>query len=243
MRGNYEDATVETMDLDHYDLLQLKFDGMWVQVEIDGREAKILNRHGKPVEVVELADKHPRSVFVGEWMKGTQRTKGQAVHVVAFDCATANGWNCESRTYLERMEEFKAVKIPNELKNVLGRVVFPETWHPREAETLWKDVETGKEEGLILRRNAMPFGATVARVQPLVEVDFYATGIPWKNGKPVAVGGSEYPGGPELVKARLTVGSDYSGFQVGRCFKVQGQARTERGSVRFPFFRGWHLEK
>ena len=243
MRGSYEDSTVGTMDLDHYDLVQLKHDGMWVQVEIDGRTALVKTRKGNVKARFQLSESQPRSVFVGELMTGTQRSQSRDKEMVVFDCEAANGFDCQGRTYLERMEEFKGIFIPPELAE-FGCVFNPvETWNADHALEMWKDVESGAEEGLILRRNVMPFGATVARVKPRAEADYFAGKVFWKNGRAVSIGGALIPDGPIVVRARILCNHDYEGFRLNRVFKCAGQEITKRGSMRFPMFGGWHFEK
>ena len=243
MRNNYEDSTFESMDLDHYDLVQLKFDGMWVQVEIDGLTALIKTRKGNVKARFQLSERDPRSVFVGELMTGTQRSQNHQGKMIVFDCAAANGLDCQGRPYLQRMEEFKAVSLPPELSGFVSVFEPVETWNADHALDMWKDVESGVEEGLILRRNVMPYGATIARVKPKAEADYFAARVFWKDGKPVSIGGAVRPGGPIVVRARLLTGQDYGGFHLDRVFKCSGQELTKRGSMRFPMFGGWHLEK
>lgn len=251
-RSNYEDQTIEGVDLDHYDLCQIKQDGHWACLDIAERWAEVRTRKGKVKHRIQLSERHRRSVFIGEWMRGTQRSGASPLGFVVFDCSTANHWNVEARPYLQRMIEAKRVDIPKEITDVLGPVGFAETHSAAKALDFWPEVESGKHEGLILRANRLPFGATCARVKPRAEVDYYATQVHHNDqGQAISIGGAKYRGGPEVVRARLMrVGGDFAslaaswgGFKLGRCFVATGQELTDRGSLRFPFFQGWHNEK
>ena len=243
MRNSYEDSTIGNMDLDHYDRVQLKYDGMWVQVEIEGSTALVKTRKGNVKARFQLSKPYKKTVFVGEFMTGTQRSKGCEKALIVFDCSHANGWDVEGRTYEQRMEEFGSVDLPPELFGFAVKFWPVKTWPIEHAQRLWKSVESGDHEGLILRRNSMIYGGTVARVKPHAEQDYFATRVHWKNGKPTSIGGSLRPGGPEVVRARLLCGQDYGAFQLDKVFKCRGQELTKRGSMRFPMFAGWHLEK
>lgn len=243
-RNNYADNTVKNMNTKHHDLVQFKLDGMWVCVEIEGSWAVVRTRQGKIREKVRLLEPQPKSILVGEWMVGTTRAKKSGKRLVVFDCLEASGWSVEARTYLHRMLEAKRVTIPQNLSEVLGGVEYVETLNSSHALKMWNQVESGDEEGLILRRNVNSYGGTVTRVKPKVERDYFATIIHTSpEGKALSVGGSLTPGGEEVVRARLSPLADASAFHVGRVFKCQGGEVTARGSMRYPIFGGWHLEK
>lgn len=243
-RTTYDNQSIETLNTKHYDLVQFKKDGMFVSVDIDGYYCEIRCRSGAVKKEIRLEQRHQRSVFVGEWMKGTERSKDSDVKLWLFDCAVSNDWNVESLHYLHRMVEARRVEMPKEVVQEIGKVQVIDTYGIDTARRLWSDVESGKEEGLIVRRNAMPIRATVGRVKPIVEKDFYVVGLYYDSqDQVIAVGGATTPGGEQVIKARVSPYANHDGFRMGRCFVVEGQEITGRGSVRFGYFKRWHNEK
>ena len=74
-RNTYADADLNTADTDYYDLVQYKYDGMFIVVIIDGLSCELYTRSGRLYDRVILEMPQPKTVFVGELLRGTQRSK------------------------------------------------------------------------------------------------------------------------------------------------------------------------
>ena len=248
MRPNYSIENIETA-WEEFDLIQQKFDGMFVSVHVSARTCEIKTRTGKVLHSLKLSNFHKSTVFVGEWMRGTQRSQKWNGEIVVHDVQSVNGWDCSSRPYLQRLEELKGVQLPVELNeflngNAKAAVLFPETWNRGFKNALWANVESGEWEGLILRSSTKIFGFTVGKCKKEAEGDFFAVRLHEKDGRAVSIIGSMFPGGPEVVRARIYDKTEaVEGFEVGRVFCATGSDKTKKGSLRNPMFSNWHLEK
>lgn len=245
LRNTYADTSINDADTAHYDLVQWKWDGMFIAVVIDGLTCELVTRSGRVLDRIILEKQCAKTVFVGELLKGTQRCKAlEGNKIVAFDVASASGIDVERQPYLARMASITWDALPAEFMQAYQVEPVQTGKSAEELGDYWQLVKHANLEGLILRRNSDIFGATICRIKPLVERDYYATKINYnRQGIAMSVGGSLTKGGPQVVSARLFGRVDYADFKPGRCFVVQGAEVTEGGSIRHPKFSRWHHEK
>jgi hypothetical protein len=165
-----------------FDTAQIKHDGQWVRVVIDGRKAEFFSRQCRHVGTRSVAKGCPSMTLIGEWINGTERAVGSPDEddVVAFDIVALDGKVvAESLPYARRLDLIDHLAHYAEwLSPVASKPIGA-------AQRLWDShVETGKAEGLIFRRSADTYSdAWLGRLKRQVTGDFVIMSAQEGTGK------------------------------------------------------------
>ena len=227
----------------------VKEDGQWVRVDVEGRTATVWNRHGIQLEVIALdVDMGGHSVLYGEMLKGTTRSKADPRQgkIVVFDCEEMDGVDISGGRLdtrrsaatttmwkMDRDDRFECVRM----------------WtNPSHA---WETAKAEDLEGIVIKDPSAPFGDPWYRMKRVHDLDYVCTGYVRNGaGEATALRGGVYRGAhivdackvPIHGTARRKVTVDPESF-VGRVFKARGNDVTAKGALRAPRFVEWHADK
>ena len=226
----------------------VKEDGQWVRVDVEGRTATVWNRHGIQLEVIALdVDMGGHSVLYGEFLRGTTRSKAdpRQGNFVVFDCV-GWGWTDISGS---RLDTRRVVAMGIVHKMDCARFEFVR-WSDNPAD-LWEYVKAHDLEGIVIKDPSAPFGDPWYRMKRVHDLDYICTGYVRNGaGEATALRGGVYQGAhivdvcrvPIHGQARRKVSADPEAF-VGRVFKARGNDITAKGALRAPRFVEWHADK
>jgi ATP-dependent DNA ligase len=229
-------------------IADVKCDGKWVRVDIEGTTATVWNRHGILVETFEIPNEiHGHCILHGEMLTGTTRAKADPRYgkIVVFDCERVKGGDVlDEKLHRRRLWAFRTLQQMGS-----DRFEFVRWMHS--PLLLWEYVVANGLEGIVIKDPSAPFGDPWYRMKQIVEVDFICTGVSHnrrtghvsleastlRNGALVHVGNVPVYG---LEQGTIAA---HAGEYVGRVFKARGFEVTPKGGLRSPKFLEWHADK
>ena len=264
MNPRPEYIDVDPADLDRiedlypdYDVCELKYDGWWCEVHIEGRRARIYAGDGRlMVEYTLDHDAGGPHVLLGEFMHGTpwSTQEGRTGKVRVHDCLVASGTDEGHKS--QNYRSAGAGVVVSLLKDRRFQLTqrFPNTHTP------WTHYVNGYEdfEGLVLKQSHAPYGAPWLRVKKVLTDDFIVMGFeqskaPSKAGKAVksVILGRGIGGTPRAVLAvsggfrRKELVDMYANPDkyMGRIAEIKGNRREKSGALRHPRFLRWRDDK
>jgi ATP-dependent DNA ligase len=233
-----------------FDLVELKYDGMWASAAFASGECVIRSRNDQIKARLPVDPKLGVFTLIGEYMRGTpwSRDTGRTGRFYAFDMVRFD--NATLRDRRRTMEQL----FTHELMPEWMRLV--EQYPAREWKRLWSEqVKSGQFEGLVFKQSDQPYGEPWGRMKARVTADFVCMGVNRGSGRLVNTAGSIQGG--LYVEGRLQRILNVAGFTdeerdelwthpegfVGRVFEVCGNARFESGALRHPRFLRWREDK
>jgi len=237
------------------DVLQLKYDGHWVQVSCDGGPtAKVFSRTGNLR--TECAQPFHRAEYLGEYIFGTEwaETSPLKGQIVLFDILEFGDEKLLDKPYSFRYALLKRLQSTSSLpENCQVAPCFQKSI----AGTIWRDlVMTEKVEGLILRDSQDSYHEALWRAKWKLQDDFVIVDVnPGKGkhyGRLGSVGVGLYVKG-KLVKL-MDVGGGFTDDErewlwsrrstlPGKVITVEGRARFRSGALRSPNFIAFRDDK
>ena len=238
-RPDYIDIPAGRFDLvpPEFDVCEVKYDGMWVTVEIEGKRADFYSRNGNLVDVWKLEVEMRRAVLLGEYMIGTPAARASGLHgcVMLHDCLyydfAHHGGPQDAKPLLERRQALRTAWMW--LRH--ERIHLPKLWYTRVAAEVWES--RPDTEGLVFKDSRAPYGADWGRMKRVFEMDYVNMGI--ENGSikgGLNVAGVLVP----VCSVPLTAKQAADPMPV---FKATGTAQFKSGAMRGATFRGWHADK
>ena len=226
---------------------EIKEDGKWCLVHIDGKQAHVWNRHGILIETFDIAYMGAPSTLYGEYMSGTTRSNRPGEHgkIKVFDCVQHHGVDVSNAPQIARR------KYAETIVSLLGmqRVEMVRTF--RDFEQAWSIVIDEDLEGLVFKDTHAAFGEDWQRMKQVHDVDYCVLGYK-KNayGTIVSIKAGARVG--DCVRHVCTVPvygdvrDDINGNPdryIAKVFVARGNDITANGGLRGPRFGEWHADK
>lgn len=246
-RQNYIDSTVDEIAR-KCEFFQLKYDGIWGLVVVEQEEVKIYSRtlnikHTFPRDPWLM----PNSVFVGEYMFGSQwaQESSRKGKVFLFDCLMLNSVDISKMTYLQR---YKLLR-----QNINGEdkiFSFVQSYPISALKDTWAHLEkTNEYEGVVGRNWNDSYSDSLLRAKLAVEDEYFITGFTEGLGRLKGtlgsievsqfVNGVSSPvmqvGGGFSDGQRALIWSDRSKYLFS-VVKIRGKKRFASGALRHPNF-------
>lgn len=249
-RPPFEDLRPEQLagDADGYDLVEPKHDGWWATVHVAAGEARVVSRKGRDVARLPVPD-GVSAVLCAEYLVGTQRAARSPLHgqLVVFDCLEAGGRDLRGLALEQRRAAAAAVVA------ALGAPFHLVEQRPAsDAAEMWRQVEAGTLEGVVLKDSRAPWGDAWARVKPHVDADYVCLGVTRGADGHVRslVAGARVRGRLRPVcrvaglarHERRALEAAPEAF-VGRVFTAVGRERLRSGALRHGTFERWRDDK
>lgn len=225
-----------------FDIIQLKFDGIWCCLCSTGGVVKVFSRNGLLKEVIHIPG-FPDAVFAGEFMFGSQwaQNPDRLGKIFLYDCLYVGGRDLRNEPYSVRYEHLVA-KIPNHSRLVLVKHNY--TTHAEEL--LEQLTKTRAYEGFVYRNWSDSFYGVCGRIKLDIEEDYVVIRCNPGEGKHLGRMGSLTVGqykNNELASI-MDVGGGFSdelrskptSFWVGKIITVTGKAKFTSGALRHPNF-------
>lgn len=240
----------------YFDLVQPKYDGRWVQIEVSGGRVQAVSRDGnlQPGLDIQINGTHSMTLL-GEYLYGTQwaRHSDKRGHIVLFDCLALDGRDLRKRPYLER----HACLVALVGTVIQGKVAVAENYPASESQALWKQkVELEGFEGLIFRGSRDGYEALVGRCKKTVGSDYILMevheGQGANSGRMGAITVGWYVDG--ALESVMRVGGGFTdeqrtmiwknrGRMVGMVVEVWGREQFTSGALRHPIFKEFRHDK
>ena len=210
----YRDLTsIEEAAAAGFDLVQIKSDGQWCRVVVEGRKAEFYSRQCRHVGSRSVAKGCPQMTLIGEWMNGTQRATGspQEDDLIAFDIVQLDG-----KIVAESLPYDRRLDVVDHLADYAEWIVPSSSKPVGAAQRLWdSQVGTGKAEGLVFRRSTDRYSESViGRLKCKSTSDFVVMGIVEGTGKLAGMAGTivcgAYVGGRLVERTRIGSGMSES---------------------------------
>lgn len=254
-RQDYRDVNILTINPKDYDLVQLKYDGIWSLADLTNDKIGYYSRRGS-LKNVDPPNQYFHGALVGEYMYGSEWAleNNREGKFFAFDLVEINNECRRGYSYENRLtsltEYFNAGLLPKnfELVKSFPIEVYLSLW-----ETL---VETGHFEGLVFRRLSDPWESTISRAKFSLEKDLYIIGYEeGTTGRLIdslgALVAAENVAGTGVIhkvssglsdKLRKDIWRNKEKY-LGKCFTVEAKKVFQSGQLRHPSFVRFHLEK
>lgn len=230
--------------------LQLKYDGIWALVKIEGNKYEIFSKTGQLKKVGYLTQDQLISepyYLVGEFMYGSQWSThaDRAGKLFIFDCLTTEDRDISCLPYKDRYRAaVSAVLQLGQPFNILPCYSISKLGE------FWTSLRE-QTEGFIIRRWSSPWNDTLLKLKFEVEDDFVVSGItPGKGkheGRMGALRLSQYYNGQ--LEYVMDVGGGFTdeqrsdwaslfvmGLGLGKVIQVKGKGRFNTGALRHPNF-------
>lgn len=255
-RQDYKDSNYETALIAGCDSFQLKYDGWFCRIEIEGTYARVYSRANRELPDFNFEITNPMSAtLVGELMHGTnwaqqENLKGK---IFLFDVWHKDGLDLEDQPYRTRYSLLKAIipMLPPHFQRIPNFPIgeFPKMWE--------MFVKTGDFEGVVFRNKQAQVGAPLLRQKNVIEAIYTVLGTNQGEGKYATTLGALLIGDQEGKPLFDTGGNHASvggGFDDaernriwasrdtfhGKKFKAEGRYLfKETGLLRHPNFVEW----
>jgi len=260
---HYIDHSPDRLDkIPHrYDVVELKYDGIWGRCVIGNNLAIIYSKTGNEKGRFTVDYDGPTTVLIGEYLIGTAWAKNNARiphgSFLAFDCVRSAGVDIGEWPQYRRMKEAHDLGC--------GGFLSDNDWYYSASNLLpmagtvanaWEAVIRYNGEGLVLKNSQAPYGTPHIRIKRVFEVDYVCTGFEPGGGKYKGCGVASVHGGlfingrlRQVVRAGGLTDERRRDFwqhperYIGRVFKATGKGLFDSGALRHPVFVDWHADK
>lgn len=242
---------------DGFDVCELKYDGWWGQLVLDGNLWELYSRTGRRLETGGLRRSYNNTLIHGEYIVGTEWAKEHPEYYglfALFGVESIDGKPLSHRHVTPSLACHNAAAALAD-ENILGGVFAVNQYRIEDAPMLW---EVNREfEGLVFKNSQAPWGAPFGRMKREATMDYVCMGFEMSDadrhrGWGVAgVVGGLYVGGflkETCSVSTLTDEQRAAFFQrpqdyIGRVFEAKGKRITKKGALRHPDFVRWRDDK
>lgn len=265
-RPKYKDIEAEAFSSvpEKMDIVQLKYDGWWGQLVLEGKEWKLYSRTGQLKKRGGLSRDWPHHTVVhGEFCYGTQWSKQRDEfyeRLFAFDVTEVEGdQGVGLHPWADRQDILQVVLQMLNTESIVRGVVLAKSFERDRSSYLWKNhVCAGNEfEGLVFKDSEAPWGQGFARMKKLVECDYVCMGFEQSESDRHTGWGVASVLGGLVVGGQLKQVCKVSGLAddqrkafydrpadfVGKVFTANGKMLMKSGALRHPNFVMWRPDK
>jgi len=262
-RPPYKNLEPGDIPFDEYDRVELKYDGWFTELHIEGHQWKLYSRTDRLIEEGELESEYPYTVLYGEYIFGTEWAKDHPElysKIVVYGGRVAKGMDCSDLPQDEVRELILVVVDElNECEDAIcGGLMLVGSYQIEEAPALWAhEVLERKFEGLVFKKSNGVWSDGFARMKAEVTMDYVCIGFLESdsdtyagNGVASVIGGL-YVDGDLIKKCKVSGLTDelrrefYANPNkyVGRVFEAKGKKVSKKGALRHPDFIRWRDDK
>jgi hypothetical protein len=243
---------------DGFDSCELKYDGWWGQLLLEGHLWELYSRTGRRLEVGGLQRSYTRTLLHGEYIVGTEWAKDHPEYYGLFALFGVEIFDGKKPPYPDCTRRWASHYAAREIadENILGGVFAVNPYPIDKAPLLWR--LNPEFEGLVFKDSQAPWGAPFGRMKREATMDYVCTGFLEANadrhkgwGVASIVGGLYVDGSLVTDVCATSSLTDtqradfYSdpGRYIGQVFEVKGKKITKTGSMRHPDFVRWRPDK
>ena len=238
----------------NFDMVELKYDGIWGRLEIENGNLQIFSRNDK-LKFECSIPYEGRLTLLGEFMYGSNwaETMGLKGQFFVFDLLREGSKDLQTKPLSHRKDRIKKVivDLPEWIKVT-----------PYHSVTEWKEIWKGDVcgnywEGLIFKNSNGKYGDPWGRMKRDFTVDYIVIGFnkskadSYKDGAASSIQGGLYVNGELKTICNVSGLSDYMKYElwnnptkyIGRVFEAKGKGIFPSGSLRHPSFVMWREDK
>ena len=251
-RPQFLDLTHAAVDDQAYDVLEPKYDGMWVTCVVRRGVLTLYSRSGRAKHTARVS--LPDMVAVGEYLVGTTWAceTGRKGQLVLFDLLSyrRSWWRRVDTTALP-LAQRRAI-LARLLASAPTWIMLNEQHAVADWRALWATmVEQDGWEGLVFKQSDAPYGRAWGRLKRVMTTEYVCTGVNPGTGRYAGQAGSlraALVGHTEEVCSvgGLTADLRQDAWQhpdryVGCTFEAAGNTRFPSGALRHPRFIRWSV--
>lgn len=248
---------------DGFNVVELKYDGWWGQLLIEGNNWKLYSRTGElKREGTFEGSPVPRSLLHGEFVFGTQWAKQRPEYgkLILYGAEEINGFDLR-RASNEQVRSVMRDWLPSwRAMGILGSdssLQLIKQYPIEQAPEMWR--KYAEFEGLVFKHTDSVWGSAWARMKRNVEADYVCMGFENSTsdsfkgwGVKCIIGGLYNKNGDLVEVCRIGGGMDndqrarfYANphLYVKRVFTAEGKQLMKSGALRHPSFSRWRDDK
>ena len=243
-----------------YDVVELKYDGIWGQLLLEGYEWRLYSRTGQLKKYGILSEPVARTLLHGEYCVSSEWSVAHPEYygqLALFGATTLEGVDIAHWSNAGQRTAIRALIRHLQFEEILHGLFLVFQYPLAFAESIWYVNE--EFEGLVFKNSQAPWGTRFARMKRQVEMDYVCLGFEEsESGKHAGVGvasiigGLTFAGEDEPAPACRVCGITDEmrrefyrnpNAYVGRVFTAKGNRATKNGALRHPNFVRWRDDK
>lgn len=244
-------------EADGFDSCELKYDGWWGQLLLEGHLWELYSRTGRKLEEGGLQRSYARTLLHGEYIVGTEWAKDHPEYYGQFALFGVELFLGKKPPYPDCVQRWARCNIAREIadENILGGVFAVNPYPIDKAPLLWR-LNT-EFEGLVFKDSQAPWGAPFGRMKREATMDYVCMGFTQSSadrhagwGVASIVGGLYVDGTLQEVCSVSTLTDEQRAafFQqpdlhIGQVFEAKGKKITKTGALRHPDFVRFRQDK
>lgn len=254
-------AVGESPDLSYFDVCELKFDGIWGQLSIEGREWKIYSRTGELKRSGKLSKSFESTLIHGEFLFGSEWSKDREdlyYKLAAFDAVRLNGIELKDIPQFAVREAISYFLKHIEDEEIVGGVFLVDQFPAKDYKNVWdKYVEVEKYEGLIFKNSDSGWGSDMGRMKQVATMDYVCIDViesdsaTYKGWGAKSISAGLYVGGELVRKCSIPGMTDEQrkeflenkDMYIGKVLECRGKKISKKGAIRHPEFVRWREDK
>lgn len=259
-RQAYIDGTID--EALKYEFFQFKYDGQWCKlVKEESETVRVISRTGKIKHEFCMVDFPRNTVFLAEYMFGTQWAQDvdRVGRFFLFDCLCFEGLELHDWPYRERYQ--RALWTHRGIHGKDQRFDIVHNYPIDDLPRFWSRISNDRSyEGIVARNWNQKYEDKIVRAKIDVTDDFMVIAVNEGLGRlagsmgSVTVGQYTDPNDADSFVEVMTVGGGFSdelrkeiwmnrSNMFGRVIQVTGKQRFDSGALRHPNFDRFRLDK
>lgn len=245
---------------DEFDVCELKYDGWWGQLLLEGDRWELYSRTGMLKKFGPLKRPVERTLLHGEFIYGTEWAKDNPS---MYDKIAVYGAEWLGGRHLRAVPQGEVRRLVTATVDALkgekieSGLFMAEQWPLERARQMWNYFKS--YEGMVFKNSRAPWGAPFGRMKRDVTMEYVCMGFESSDserhrgwGVASVLGGLFYNGKSILTQACKVGGlndaqrADYHRYPdrfIGKVFEASGKKISKRGALRHPNFVRWRLDK
>lgn len=244
-----------------FDVVELKYDGIWGQVLIEGDQWEIWSRNGLLKKYGTAPFDLSRTLLHSEYLFGSEWAKDRPSmyeKCIVFGAEYINGELVTGVSNLSMRAKLLELLSAYDFSCIRGGLELTEQYPIKDALRLWEEKVKGEQyEGLVFKNSSSRWGDPFGRMKAETTADYVCIGFKESDsdtymgwGVACVIGGLY--DGDELVKICKVSGLtndlrkeffDHPDKYVGRVFEAEGKKISKKGALRHPNFLRWRDDK
>ena len=241
---------------EQFDVFELKFDGIWGQLLLEGDTWQVWSRNGLLKRHGKLQGKWLRTLLHSEFLYASEWSKDRPDiynKLAVFDAEMINGITLEKFSNGEAREVLAATvnELQAQGENIVSGLFLVDQYPIIQAPKVWEEmVVKHKFEGLVFKNSQAPWGSPFGRMKASYTMDYVCMGFLDSDSDTYAgwgvasILGGLYKDGKLERSCKVSGLTDYwraefyknRGKYIGLVFEAEGKKISKKGALRHPNF-------
>ena len=244
---------------DKFDSVELKYDGWWGQLVMEGERWKLFSRSGMLKKEGRLKQSVEHAKIHGEWVYGTEWAGDNLQYynkLAVYGAEFIGGVDVRQDNAVDVRRQAAVLIQSVSQEEIVGGLFLVRQQTIANAKKIWEQNPTF--EGLVFKNSKEPWGSDFGRMKRDVTMDYICTGFESSDSDSYAgwgvasiLGALRTPSGVDfqackvsgLTDAQRKTFYDLPEEFIGKVFTAEGKKVTKNGALRHPNFKTWRMDK